>query len=303
MPENETSIHSRVGIKTSLNTTYPSTYTKRHEQAEQQRASGSRGGPGRGKQRQFDGQDDPCEQAHDLEAVGRSGPCLRRAPRQADSRPEPGNVECDEVWSYCYAKQKNVPADKRGVFGFGDLWLWTALDADSKLMIGWHVGLRSPGDAETFMLDLAGRITNLCQISTDALSVYADAVYNAFGTHVDYGQLVKTFAAEPANEARYSPAKCNGAKKHHIIGCPDPERICTSHVERSNLSLRMSNRRYTRLTNAFSKKVENHIHAVALFMVHYNFCRKHQTLGMTPAQAAGLADHRWTIEELVGLLD
>ena len=215
---------------------------------------------------------------------------------------KPAKVQCDEIWAFCHAKEKNVPTELRGQYGHGDVWTWVALDSDTKLVISWYIGQRRAVDAREFMLDLAGRITNITQLTTDGFMAYPDAVYEAFGTDVDYGMLVKSYSAERADEARYSPPKCTGAKKRHVIGCSEPVDISTSHVERQNLTMRMSMRRFTRLTNAFSKKVENLEHAVTLHFMHYNWCRKHQTLGMTPAQAAGLADHAWTLDELVGLL-
>lgn len=218
-------------------------------------------------------------------------------------RLSPKHLQCDEIWAFCYSKQKNVPAEHQGEYGYGDVWTWTALDSDTKLIVSYWVGLRTPTDAREFMLDLAGRIINLSQLTTDGLGVYPDAVYEAFGSNVDYGQLIKSYSAERAGAARYSPAKCTGARKQHVIGCPDPQHISTSHVERQNLTMRMSMRRFTRLTNAFSKKAENLEHAIALHFMHYNFCRKHQTLGTTPAVAAGLADRDWTLGDLIGLIE
>ncbi len=218
---------------------------------------------------------------------------------------KPQQIQCDEIWSFCYAKQKNVPDDLGGMFGYGDVWTWTALDADTRLMITWRIGLRTPEDAHEFMLDLAGRVVNIAQLTTDGFSAYPSAVKEAFGDDVNYAQLVKLYGAEPAGPGRYSPPTCIGSKREYVIGAADPNHISTSYVERQNLTMRMGMRRFTRLTNAFSKKVENLSHAVALHFMHYNFCfcRVHQTLGTTPAVAAGLADHAWSIEELVGLLD
>lgn len=216
---------------------------------------------------------------------------------------KPERIQSDEIWSFCYSKEKNVPADKRGQFGYGDVWTWVAIDPDTKLVLTWLVGLRTAADAECFMLDLASRVMNPAQLTTDGLSVYPDAVYEAFGSEIDYAQLIKVYGAENPGAGRYSPPKCNGAKKKHVIGCPDPQHICTSHVERQNLTMRMSMRRFTRLTNAFGKKAENTEHAVALHFMHYNFCRKHQTIGKTPAQAAGLTDRAWTLADIVALLE
>ena len=216
---------------------------------------------------------------------------------------KPGQVQCDEIWSFCYAKAKNLPPQHQREYGYGDLWTWTAFDRDTKLIVSYHLGLRTPGDAREFMLDLAGRVLNLTQLSTDGLSSYPDAVYEAFGTQVDYAQLIKNYATERAGEAHFSPAKCTGAKKRHVVGCPNPSDTSTSHVERQNLTMRMSMRRFRRLTNAFSKKVENLEHAVALHFMYCNYCRKHQALGTTPAVAAGLADRIWGLADLVGLLE
>ena len=216
---------------------------------------------------------------------------------------QPTRVQGDETWSFCYSKQKNVPAEKAGVFGFGDVWTYVAIDSDSKLVISYRVGLRNEADASEFVLDLSGRVTNLIQLTTDGFAAYPNAVYEAFGTNVDFAQLIKVYGAEQPGPARYSPAACVGAKKKHVIGCPDPDHISTSHVERQNLTMRMGMRRFTRLTNAFSKKIENHMHSVALHFVHYNFVRVHKTLRITPAMAAGLMDRVWSITDLVGLLD
>jgi IS1 family transposase len=216
---------------------------------------------------------------------------------------KPKSIQCDEIWAFCGMKQKNVPAEKEGIFGYGDVWTWTAIDRDTKVIVSYFLGLRSPQDAAAFMLDLSARITNLTQLTTDGLGSYPDAVREAFGTMVDYAQLVKTYTNERPGEARYSPPKCNGSKKQSVIGFPDPDHICTSHVERSNLTMRMSMRRFTRLTNAFSKKAENLGHALALHFVYYNFCRMHQTLKTTPAKAAGLADRVWMLADLLGMID
>ena len=218
---------------------------------------------------------------------------------------QPKRVQCDEIWSFVHCKQKRVSTAKAVPKGAGDCWTWTAIDSDTKLMISYLVGLRTPGDSGAFMLDLAGRITNLTQLTSNGLATYPDAVYNAFGTHVDFAQLIKVYRADRPDHARYSPAESVGGKKKHVIGCSDPEHISTSIVEWSNLNVRMQMRRFTRLTNGHSKKIENHGHAVAMFFQFYNYCRPHQTLGRktTPAMAAGLADHVWTLEELIGLLD
>lgn len=215
---------------------------------------------------------------------------------------KPVSVQCDEIWSFVGAKQKNASPEKQAE-GWGDAWTWTCLDRDTKLMISYYVGLRTPDDAREFMLDLAGRINNWTQLTTDGLLAYPDAVRNAFGNMVDYVQLVKVYRAERPNHARYSPASCIGCKKRHVQGLPKSDLVSTSHVERSNLTMRLQMRRFTRLTNAHSKKIENHGHAISLFFAYYNFCRKHASLdGRTPAMAAELADHVWTLEELIRLL-
>jgi IS1 family transposase len=212
-------------------------------------------------------------------------------------------IQCDEIWSFCYAKEKNVPADKRGQFGYGDVWTWTAICADTKLIASWTVGTRGAVTAYEFMQDLAGRLANRIQLTTDGHRVYLDAVEDAFGSNVDYAMLVKMYgAADREGEARYSPATCTGCKQQRIIGNPDPKHISTSYVERQNLTMRMSMRRFTRLTNAFSKKLQNHISGLSVWYMYYNFARVHQTLRVTPAMEAGITDHVWTMEEIVGLL-
>jgi len=212
-------------------------------------------------------------------------------------------VQVDEIWSFVYAKQKNIPANMRGEFGVGDVWTWTAIDADSKLVPSWHVGGRNAEDAAQFISDLASRLANRVQLTSDGHKPYLQAVEGAFGSEIDYAVLIKLYGTDPNGEKRYSPPVCTGTEIDTVTGNPDPKHISTSYVERQNLTMRMSMRRFTRLTNAFSKKVENHIAAVALHFMHYNFCRIHKTLRVTPAMEAGVADHVWSIEELVGLLD
>ncbi|SRR5258708_3446485 len=208
-------------------------------------------------------------------------------------------VQADEIWSFVGAKQKNVSAEKSGIWG--DLWTWTALDADTKLMIGWLVGPRDTISGHKFLRDVAGRIASRCQLTTDGHRVYLTAVEDAFGDDVDFATLTKMYGHQ--GDGRYSPPEFIGAKSEVIKGSPNPRHISTSFVERQNLTMRMSMRRFTRPTNAFSKKAENHAHAVALHYVHYNFCRVHQTLRVTPAMQAGLSDSVWSLETLVGLLD
>jgi IS1 family transposase len=212
-------------------------------------------------------------------------------------------VQCDEIWSFCNAKAKNVPAEHKGKFGWGDVWTWTAIDADSKLIISWAIGGRDSYTGLAFMQDVARRLAQRVQLTTDGHSVYLDVIERAFGSNIDYATIVKIYGPDPEPQKRYSPAKCLGIDKDVVKGKPDMKHVSTSYVERQNLTMRMSMRRFTRLTNAFSKKVQNLGHAVALHFMYYNFCRRHQTLGMTPAMAAGLEDHEWTIEELVALLE
>lgn len=212
-------------------------------------------------------------------------------------------IECDEIWSFCYAKQKNVPEDKQGQFGFGDVWTFTAICADSKLVPSWHLGKRDLPNATVFMKDLAGRLKNRVQLTTDGHRMYLDSVEEAFGSEIDFSQLIKIYGvSEEEREKRYSPAKCLGTEKIKIKGNPDAKNISASYVERQNLTMRMSMRRFTRLTNAFSKKIENLGHAVSLHVMYYNFCRIHQTLRVTPAMAAGVTDHLWEIEDILLLL-
>jgi IS1 family transposase len=212
-------------------------------------------------------------------------------------------IQCDEIWSFCYAKDKNVPEDKRGKFGFGDVWTFTALCADSKLVPSWHIGNRDLQTAKAFMNDLASRMKSRIQLTTDGHRAYLEAVEGAFGWDVDYSQLIKLYGADKEGEVRYSPAQCIGTKKEKINGNPDPKNVSTSYVERQNLTMRMSMRRFTRLTNAFSKKIENLGHAVALHFMYYNFCRIHQSLRVTPAMEVGVTDHVWGIEDILDLMN
>ncbi len=211
-------------------------------------------------------------------------------------------IEADEIWSFVYAKQKNVPFDMHGEFGVGDVWTFTAIDAETKLVPSWLVGSRDVGTATEFMRDLASRLSNRVQLTTDGLKAYLYAVEDAFGADIDFAQLNKVYAAQHIGAQRYSPPICTGAKKTPINGNPERDRISTSYVERANLTMRMNMRRFTRLTNAFSKKLENHCAAISLYFMHYNFARVHQTLRITPAMAAGVSDHVWEIEEIVALL-
>ncbi len=211
-------------------------------------------------------------------------------------------LEVDELWAFVYAKAKNVPAERAGEFGCGDVWTFTAIDADTKLMPSFLVGTRDAGCATEFMQDLASRLVNRVQLTTDGHKMYLSAVEEGFQGQVDFAQLVKIYGAAPEGEKRYSPAECIGCERIGVTGNPDPKLISTSYVERANLTIRMSVRRFTRLTNAFSKKLRNHTAAFGLFSAHYNFCRIHRTLRCTPAMAAGVTPRLWSIEDLVGLL-
>ena len=210
-------------------------------------------------------------------------------------------LQCDEIWSFVGAKQKNASPVQKAE-GWGDVWTWTAIDADTKLCISYLVGGRDTGWATDFMLDCRERIVGNPQITTDAHKPYLKAVEEAFGGDADFATLHKIYGASNEPETRYSPATCIGCDMKTVSGVPDPEHVSTSYVERQNLTMRMSMRRFTRLTNAFSKKIDNHGHAVALYFMFYNFCRVHQTLRVTPAMEAGLTDHVWNVEELIALI-
>jgi IS1 family transposase len=212
-------------------------------------------------------------------------------------------VECDEIWSFCYSKEKNVAPEDKGVLGHGDVYTWVAMCADTKLAASYMVGKRDADYANEFMQDLSSRLAHRVQLTTDGHKVYVDAVEGAFGRGVDYAMLVKHYGAgEIGGQRRYSPAEFQGAEKRVITGRPTESKISTSYVERQNLTMRMSMRRFTRLTNGFSKKVENLEHAVSLHFAHYNFCRVHKSLRVTPAMAAGISDHVWSIEEICNLV-
>jgi len=212
-------------------------------------------------------------------------------------------IQCDEIWSFVGAKQKNVPAEREGEFGVGDVWTWTAICADTKIIASWMVGDRGAAAANAFIADLAGRLSNRIQLTTDGHRVYVDAVERAFGSDIDYAMLVKVYGEGPASpERKYSPSEHIGTKTVRIEGTPNPAHISTSYVERQNLTMRMSMRRFTRLSNAFSKKVDNHMHAVSLHFMHYNFGRIHKTLRVTPAMEAGVSDHVWSLEEIAALV-
>jgi IS1 family transposase len=212
-------------------------------------------------------------------------------------------VQVDEIWSFTYAKQKNVATAKAAPEEAGDTWTWTALDADSKLIVSYLVGGRDAEYAMWFMDDLRDRLANRVQLTSDGHRAYLEAVEGAFGADVDYAQLVKLYGATATAPGRYSPAACIGARKRTVEGKPDADHVSTSYVERQNLTIRMHMRRFTRLTNAFSKKVENHAHAVALHMMYYNFVRIHKTLRVSPAMAAGVSDRLWEIADIAKLVE
>jgi len=211
-------------------------------------------------------------------------------------------IQVDEIWSFVGAKDKNVPLDEMGK-GRGSVWTWVAIDADSKLVPSWLISDRSADAATVLMRDLASRLANRVQLTTDGHRAYLTAVEEAFGSDVDYSQLIKIYGNPAEPDTRYSPGECIGCKRERVIGNPDPLQISTSYVERQNLSMRMGMRRFTRLTNAFSKKIKNHIHAISIYFMHYNFAKIHTTLRITPAMAAGVTDHVWSLEEIVALLE
>jgi IS1 family transposase len=212
-------------------------------------------------------------------------------------------IQTDEIWSFVYSKEKNIPTDRQGEAG--DVWTWVGMDADTKLVVSFLIGGRGTDEARMFMADLASRLRHRVQLTTDGHRSYLLAVKDAFKDDVDYAMLVKLYGSETKEDRRkYSPAVCLGAEKQRITGTPDPDHVSTSYIERQNLTMRMGIRRFTRLTNAFSKKLENHTAAVALHFAHYNFVRPHSALGgRTPAMAAGVTDHQWSLDELIGLLE
>ena len=211
-------------------------------------------------------------------------------------------IQVDEIWSFTYAKQKNVATAKKAPDGAGDTWTWTGIDADSKLIVSWFIGARDSHTAKLFVDDLASRLANRVQLTSDGLRAYLEAIEGAFGADIDYAQLQKIYGTSPEAEKRYSPPECIGCETRVVEGNPDPEHISTSYVERHNLTMRMHMRRYTRLTNAFSKKLENHAHSVALFMMYYNFCKLHKAHRLTPAMAAGVTDRLWELPSLLRCL-
>lgn len=213
-------------------------------------------------------------------------------------------IQVDEIWQFCYAKQKNASEKMKAIGAAGDVWTWTAIDADTKLIVSYLIGARDAEYANEFIADLKSRLANRVQLTSDGLKAYIEAVDNNFGADVDYAQLVKMYGNTPENLThRYSPAECTGARKETITGEPATKHISTSYVERQNLSMRMHMRRFTRLTNGFSKKIENHEHAIAIYFMYYNFGRVHNSLRITPAMEAGIAKHIWTLEDIVKLAD
>jgi len=210
-------------------------------------------------------------------------------------------VQVDEIWSFVYSKQKNIPEGKQGEAG--DIWTWTAIDADSKLILNWFVGGRDGFTAKHFISDLAARLTNRIQLTSDGHKAYLEAVEDAFGGDVDYAMLVKLYGDSAESQKRYSSCPCIGAKKHVVAGDPDQKHVSTSFAERQNLTMRMGMRRFTRLTNGFSKKIENHAMAISLHFMYYNFCRVHQSLKTTPAIAAGVTKKEWSLEDVVTMMD
>ena len=214
------------------------------------------------------------------------------------------HIQCDEIWAFCYAKQRNADTARGVIDGAGDVWTWTGIDSDTKLIVSWLVGGRDANCALDFMDDLRARLANRVQLSTDGYGAYLEAVEGAFGGYVDYAQLIKVYGNPPDEERRrYSPGQCLSTRKIPVSGTPDMAEVNTSYVERHNLTMRMSMRRFTRLTNAFSKKIQNHAYTVALYAVWYNFMREHKTLGTTPAVAAGLAEYQLTMRQLVERID
>lgn len=212
-------------------------------------------------------------------------------------------VQCDEIWSFVYAKEKNKPAN---IDGIGDVWTWTAIDADTKLIVSWYVGNRDADSANEFMHDIESRLSNRVQLTTDGLHSYLEAVTDSFGSQIDFAQLVKLYGKESSTanaEKKYSPAECIGTRKHIVSGNPDPKHISTSYVERQNLTMRMHMKRFTRLTSAFSKKIENHCYAIALHFVYYNFVKIHKTLRVPPAMEAGLIKRLMSIEDIVNIIE
>jgi IS1 family transposase len=233
-----------------------------------------------------------------LESVGTAcSQCLDAAIRNVPAK----RIQIDEIWSFCYAKEKNVTPEIASTRIAGDVWTFIAIEAQTKLVISWMVGRRDAGFATDFLQDVSKRVRDRVQLTTDGHKMYLNAVIDAFADDIDYAQLVKIYGNDPEAQKRYSPAQCLGINRELILGNPDPKHISTSYVERQNLNLRMQNRRFTRLTNAFSKKIENHIHMLAVFHMYHNFARIHHTLRVTPAMEAGISNHVWSIQEIVAM--
>jgi IS1 family transposase len=212
-------------------------------------------------------------------------------------------LQLDEIWAFCYAKQRNVMLAKAAPEEAGDIWTWVAIDAETKLVPSWRIGDRSGETATEFVCDLSKRLASRVQVTTDGLRSYVEAIEAGFGADVDYAQLIKLYGETPHPAGRYSPAQIQGTKTFCCTGKPDPRHISTSYVERQNLTMRMSMRRFTRLTNGFSKKAENHAHSVAIHFMHYNFVRIHQSLRITPAMAAGVTSKLWSLTDMVRVIE
>jgi IS1 family transposase len=224
--------------------------------------------------------------------------CLRNLATQ--------RIECDEIWSFCYAKEAHLPPEKKGRFGYGDIWTFVALDADTKLVVSWLLGLREPWYAYEFVKDIKERVRSRIQLSTDGHRMYFQAVEDTFGHDIDFAMIIKYYSSTYDANGHFSPPRCTHVKTKWVEGSPDMSKVSTSYVERQNLTMRMNMRRLTRLTNAFSKKLENHMYALALYFMHYNFIKTHKTLATpypkTPAMAAGISDHVWSVEEIIRLM-
>ncbi len=212
-------------------------------------------------------------------------------------------LQVDEIWSFVYAKEKNVATAKAAPEGAGDVWTWTAIDAETKLVPSYYVGARDAYAAQAFIGDLAGRLANRVQLTSDGHKPYLEAIEQSFGADIDYAMLIKHYGDPTGALGRYSPGECTGAEQRRVEGRPDPNHISTSYAERQNLSMRMGMRRFTRLTNAFSKKIENHAHGIAIYFMHYNFVRIHQTLRCSPAMAAGVTAKLWELPDMVEILE
>src|SRR3990167_505466 len=237
-----------------------------------------------------------------LKLVADLGPACKEYQDKALRNLPCKRIQVDEIWAFCYAKQKNLPTEKQGRFGYGDVWTWIAICADTKLVPSWMVGGRNAEWASAFMNDLAGRLVDRVQLTSDGHRPYLQAVAGAFGNEIDYAMLDKLYGMPSGYDTKYSPPRCLGSRKRVVTGEPDTMLISTSYAERQNLTMRMQMRRFTRLTNGFSKKFENHVCAVAIHYMHYNFARIHKTIRVTPEMEAGISDHVWSLEEIAGLV-